>query len=221
MAGWTRTASGSTRAPDLVEVRRALALLADPTAGIQLQAAPSWTYQTFDGHDLDGMTAWIEAHGDATGIYYALNPVPPDLRRHLRVGDVLRRRWLLVDVDRQKSPENKDLSATDEEKDQARQTAATALTFLQGRGWGEPVLVDSGNGYHLLYRVDLPNSDDARKLLRFTLLTLAERCGPTIDVACHDARRVAKLPGTWARKGPDTPDRPHRMARLIKVPNGS
>src|SRR4029079_14025291 len=31
-------------------------------------------------------------------------------------------------------------------------------------------------------------------------------------------KRVSKLPGTWVRKGPDTPERPHRLSKLLYVP---
>src|SRR5262249_17738794 len=33
-----------------------------------------------------------------------------------------------------------------------------------------------------------------------------------------DARRVARVPGTWNRKGPHSAERPHRMCRLVSAP---
>ena len=66
------------------------------------------------------------------------------------------RRWLLIDVD----PERPSgISATDAEKAAAQKKAREIYRFLKERGWPEPVVADSGNGYHLLYRIDLPCDD--------------------------------------------------------------
>ncbi len=37
---------------------------------------------------------------------------------------------------------------------------------LRGQGWPEPVVGDSGNGAHLLYRADLPNDPESLKLVK-------------------------------------------------------
>jgi hypothetical protein len=217
---WTLKAQGGTpRGVDAAEVYRALALLADPDHGVELRGLPSGRSRVMPADDLDGLAAAAEELGDDRGVYYCLNPVPAGLGHAARVGDVIRRRWLLVDVDPVKAA--KDVSATDAEHLAAFALANRVAAFLCDRGWPSPVVVDSGNGTHLLYRVDLPNTADARVLLRGVLHALAGRFDApeaTIDRAVHNASRVAKLPGTWARKGPDTEDRPHRLCRLLAVP---
>ncbi|GAI49189.1 unnamed protein product, partial [marine sediment metagenome] len=40
----------------------------------------------------------------------------------------------------------------------------------------------------------------------------------SIDPGVFNAARIWKLPGTLARKGDSTPDRPHRLATLLEVP---
>ena len=37
---------------------------------------------------------------------------------------------------------------------------------LAGLGWPAPVVIDSGNGAYLLYRIDLPNDDQATALVK-------------------------------------------------------
>lgn len=226
MALKVKATGGDGRTADLDMVRRALSVLADPEAGCQLQRAPfhAESFCTFKGDDLDGMVAWVEANADALGIYYALNPVPADLNRQVTSKDVLRRRWLLIDVDRDKT-EAKDHPATDEEHERARLYALRLKAILAGYGWPEPILIDSGNGLHLLYRIDLPNPPEranlSQQLLKAFLDALAFR-HPSPDgligTECHDARRIAKMPGTWARKGTPSALRPWRMARLVEVP---
>lgn len=213
-------ATGGTQ-PDLFEVRLALALLVDPDAGFQLQAAPRWESQSFRGDDLDGACTWVREHAGATGIYYCLNPVSPDLDHNVRVDDVWYRRWLLVDVDRFKTPDNAALSATPEEHQNALQLGRQIVNWLSGEwGWPEPIQVDSGNGFHALYRIDLANDNDSRKLIHSVLKALASHdCDwGTVGVECHDAKRVAKLPGTMARRGNPSPERPHTMAYILDVP---
>ena len=41
----------------------------------------------------------------------------------------------------------------------------------------------------------------------------------TVDTANHNAARIWKLYGTMSRKGDSTPERPHRRARLLAVPD--
>lgn len=208
-----------SRQHDLGEVKRALRILADPEFGIQLHHAPFYqeSFATFSGSDVDGMAAWVAGHDRATGIYYGLNPVSRSQDTNQISSDIIRRRWLLIDIDRVKTNEDKDQSATEEEHEAARDLAEAVFTYLDGLGWPAPLLVDSGNGFHLLFRVDLPNDRIITKTLGAFLKALAAKF-PGVGRECHDARRVAKLPGTWARKGADTPRRPHRMAKLLHAP---
>ncbi len=113
------------------------------------------------------------------------------------------------------------VSATDAEKKAARQRALEAREFLREIGWPEPVVGDSGNGYHLLYRIELPNDRESLELVKGTLEALAFRFSDRaveVDTTTCNAARIWKLYGTTARKGDDTEDRPHRRSRLLQVP---
>jgi hypothetical protein len=99
--------------------------------------------------------------------------------------------------------------------------ALAVQEYLRGRGWPDPVVVDSGNGYHLLHRIDLPAEDGG--LVARCLAALAARFDSDrakIDQAVHNPARLCKIPGTVARKGDSMPDRPHRRARLLESPGG-
>src|SRR5262249_21309443 len=96
------------------------------------------------------------------GAYFTPNPIHPKLlsrspntptpgiAQTTRDADVLSRRWLFVDVDPER-PTN--TSATDAEKALARAKALAVRDHLRALGWPEPLLCDSGNGFHLLYPV--------------------------------------------------------------------
>lgn len=168
---------------------------------------------------------------DAEGIYFIPSPVLPDLyaraagrmiqRPSATTTDaqIVTRRWLLVDLD---AVRPKGISSTDSQHDAALGRARDVSAALLDAGWPLPIMADSGNGAHLCWRVSLPNDDTTRDLCRRTLEALNRRFGDEIvgvDRATSNAARIWKLPGTWARKGDSLPETPHRMARLIDVPD--
>jgi hypothetical protein len=84
------------------------------------------------------------------------------------------------------------------------------------------VLGDSGNGGHVLVRIDLPNTSESASLVRRCLEAVALYGGTEavqVDTNVYNAARISKLYGTLAAKGDSTPDRPHRLARIVDVPS--
>jgi hypothetical protein len=166
----------------------------------------------------------------ARGVYFVLNPLKPDIlaRRCNRTDwaeegelasdkDVARRRWLLIDAD---PVRNSHVSAADSEKGEALRVVRAVRDHLRGRGWPAPVLADSGNGYHLLYRLDLPADEGG--MVKRILQALADRFdapAAKIDRSVFNPARICKLPGTLARKGDSTPDRPHRPLTSWRCPD--
>ncbi len=113
------------------------------------------------------------------------------------------------------------ISSTDEEKKVALYRAREVKDHLRKQGWSEPIVGDSGNGAHLLYRVDVPNDQESSELVKGVLETLAFKFDDKavkLDTSVHNAARIWKLYGTTARKGDNVPQRPHRTSRLLKVP---
>jgi hypothetical protein len=90
-------------------------------------------------------------------------------------------------------------------------------------GWLEPLVDDSGNGAHLLYRIDLPNDSESRELVKGCLETLSvlfsyrtegSRYPCLVDTAKYHWTDL-KLYGTLSRKGDSTPERQHRRSAFI------
>lgn len=132
--------------------------------------------------------------------------------------DIVGRKWILIDFD----PKRKTgTSSSKEELLKARDVARKTYDFLVDQGINPPVVAMSGNGYHLLVRVQLANSDEnqtlvARFLKAISMMFQTEDID--IDLKVYNAARICKLYGTWAKKGANTEERPWRMAKLIKVP---
>jgi hypothetical protein len=92
---------------------------------------------------------------------------------------------------------------------------------LAAEPWGEAIVADSGNGAHLLFRIDLPNNADALQIVSGALNDLSRRYSDDtikVDVTCANAARIWKAYGTVARKGDAIPTRPHRLSRILEIP---
>jgi hypothetical protein len=184
----------------------------------------------FDAHHLQVMAeAAYDLSADSKGVYFVMNPLKPDIlaRRANRVGyandgelasdkDVTGRRWLLIDAD---PVRDRFISATDAEKQAALDVVRKVKADLAADGWPAPVFNDSGNGGHLLYRIDLPADDGGT--VQGILQALAAKYDTDavhIDKSVFNPARICKLPGTLARKGDDVKERPHRWAKVLEVP---
>ena len=136
--------------------------------------------------------------------------------------DVARRRWLLIDFDPQ-SPERGKDSATNAEKTVALARMRACLAWLLDHGFSPPIWCDSGNGWHLLFRIDLPNDQVSSNLVKAFLLALSDRFSDdqvTLDKVVHNVGRITKCYGSVSRKGEHSPERPHRASRVLLVPAG-
>jgi hypothetical protein len=219
----------------LDDVRRFLSLLAGPGDVFELRALSKDRGQQriefgfFD--DFDKMAeAAANISGSADGVYTTLNPANPALlarapkNKVRRAGngdttsdrDVMTRRSLLVDIDPVRPT---GISSTDEEHDAALEMADRIRRELIEQGWPTPIFADSGNGAHLIFKVDLPVDDGGliarvlRKLsAKYTTASLK------VDEKVFNPSRISKIYGTLTRKGEDTEERPHRLARIVAAP---
>jgi hypothetical protein len=133
--------------------------------------------------------------------------------------DIRRYRYLLVDCDPKRPA---DIASSEAEHEAARERAQEVYMNLRERGWPNAVCADSGNGYHLLYRIDLENTTGNEALVKRVLAALAFHFSDaevTIDESVYNPARICKLYGTVAgNKGDDTVERPHRLSELRKAP---
>ena len=208
-------ATGGAPKTESAMTLKAIKAIGEPGGVMALRVLPGGRSCVGKVDDPVELLWFVEKQDDYSGIYYTLNPVRHDLDGNAKKADILHRRWLLVDIDPVRPS---DVSATNDEHEVARQLATRITGELMGMGWPLPLTIDSGNGWHLLYRIDLPNDELSRVLVKGVLAGIAERFDTDkakVDRVTHDAPRIAKLPGTWARKGPNTKERPHRLCKII------
>lgn len=125
--------------------------------------------------------------------------------------------WILIDADPVRPS---GVSATDEEKEKAHQISREIYRQLKALGFCEPIVADSGNGYHLLYRIkaELSSKDVIADFLKVLDLWFSND-SVLIDTAVYNPSRITKLYGTIARKGANSQERPHRASRILHAPN--
>jgi len=125
---------------------------------------------------------------------------------------------LLVDV----NPIRPDgVSSTDEELEHAIQMALKVKRDSMENGWPEPLVGNAGNSAQLIYKVDLPNTQESQDLIHGVLQVLHDNYRDekiAIDTTVSNAGALVRMYGTLARKGDNLPERPHRVSKIISVP---
>ena len=122
--------------------------------------------------------------------------------------------WLLIDLDPKRLS---GVSSSEEELKLAKTKARTIHNFLLDRGFKEPIRAMSGNGIHLVYRFDVPNTSENVAVFENALKVLSQKFSDDeveVDTTVFNPARICKLWGTIAQKGATTPERPHRKAYI-------
>ena len=219
---------------DLQEIARTLAVLFQAGDVVELRVPKTEREGTVSGYfnDHAALAKQLAARNGDAAVYVTMNPVIPALlarcanRVKSRVRtttsdkDIARRLWILIDCDPVRPA---DISSTDAEHEAALELARRIRFVLAEEGWPPPVLADSGNGWHLLWLVDLPNDDASTELVKAVLKALSARFSDAavkVDETVHNASRIIKCYyGTCACKGDNLSERPHRLSRILDAPS--
>jgi hypothetical protein len=230
----SRDSNRSAPRADLAEIRRGIGLLFGPGDVIEVRIPKTGRYGVISGYfdDLERLAAELfraDCRYRPPGVYYTINPCVPALlgRAYNRLKeradlttadtDIRLRRWLPVDLDPVRPA---GISSSDEEHEAALARARLIRGELAGEGWGAPLLADSGNGAHLLYQIDQPNTPDALHTVAGLLSQLSGRFSDEhvkLDTTSGNAARIWKAYGTVCRKGDSIPGRPHRLSRVLEA----
>lgn len=171
------------------------------------------------------------ANMDDEQCYFTLNAINPDcygrqqsekIIKSPKVTttdtDVTDRNWVMIDFDPVRAT---GVNASDDEFELAHKKAQDVFRYLREQGFNDPVICKSGNGWHLQYAIDCPNTDDNTEIIKRFLQSLGKMFTDTkvdIDEKVFNAGRICKLYGTMAKKGANIPERPWRMSEIVYVP---
>jgi hypothetical protein len=178
-------------------------------------------------HKLAKFIAGIDKDPEIKAIYVQLQVLNPASLTNIPPGKGVKRqhvsryRWFVVDIDTQRPNKGK-INATNEEKEHSLLVTRAVSLHLQNLAWPEPVLCDSGNGWHLVWKIDLDNSHENYQMLRSCLLALAARFNnehAEIDYSLAEPEQIIKLWGTMVRKRENSPLRPWRRSSVVTMPD--
>ena len=246
------TREHSSVAPDREAIEEALALIVAPGDVVELRAmGVCFAGERYDKgqnrvgyyNDISALArdaAQLRKGGDVTsaGVYITVNPLNAGLlfrgknkllRARTAAGDtdVKRRRWLLVDCDAERMIDGviyKDMPTDHAEHADACDVAHTIKSTMMGEGWPEPVFASSGNGAHLMWRIDEPNDDETLGVIKGVLAALKARfdvVGVDVDQTVCNAARIWKLYGTpsWKGEEDEASGRVHRRSEIYSAPD--
>jgi archaellum biogenesis ATPase FlaH len=218
---------------NLTTIRQWYEVFKDGHELVELRIIDGFAKRTYSGYfaDVETIISALAPY-DRCNIYFTLNTIDEACysreQRNLICQrpksttsdkEILTRKWCLIDIDCEKPS---DTNATDAEKRQSQLVANNVYAYLKGQGFNEPVICDSANGVHLLYRTDIPNTDANTATMKAFLQMLDVLFSTDkvkIDTTTYNASRICKLYGTVSRKGSDTPERPQRESKILRVPD--
>jgi hypothetical protein len=205
------------------DLKKTLALLFDPdqviaVSGIKLDGTMTKKFYT----DMGKAAVVIEKadeSGKFKGIYLNLqklrNGSTSDTRK-----DVALYTNFMIDFDRKVKNGN----ATDEERSAIEKVTQEAKRWLCEVLESEPLVADTGNGFHLVFRLEPFVADSqAMGVLKECIAAVKTRfeepeVNVEIDVTVAEPEQLTRCYGTWNRKYPETPGRPQRQSKIVSVP---
>ena len=200
---------------------------------VEIRILDPATRKTYSGYftDIETLLEAIKPY-DRSAIYFTLNVIDyacysreqrdrisTKVKSTTSDGEIIERKWCLVDVDCEKPS---DTNSSDEEKELAKSVVNNVYKFLRDEGFESPVVCDSANGFHLLYKQAMnstPENTETMKRFLQVLDMFFSTDKVKIDCSTYNPSRICKLYGTYSRKGSDTPERPQRCSSILKVPS--
>ena len=199
---------------------------------VEIRILDPETKRSYSGYftDIETILREIKRY-EKCNLYFTLNVIDPacySREQHDRIStrpksttsdmEILGRKWCLIDVDCEKPS---DTNSTDAEKELAKGVVNEVYKFLRDEGFEKPIICDSANGYHLLYKqamISNPQNTETMKNFLKVLDMYFSTDKVKIDCTTFNPSRVCKLYGVISRKGSDTKERPQRESKILRVP---
>lgn len=145
--------------------------------------------------------------------YVTFNPAREGVER-VTDADVVSRQWLFLDIDPERPAGT---SASDAQVEGARTLADEVCTWVM-RTWvgqvPQVMCVESGNGFHLYFAVELGREEDVAPWYAAVADAFKGDARGKIDLSVKNLSRIAKVPGlAEVKKGSG------RVARLVSYPD--
>lgn len=170
--------------------------------GKMISFSPENLHQTIENIDNDNIKGW----------YMTINPTDGKGRKK---ENIVGREYLVVDIDPVRASGS---NSTEAQLVESYALACRIHNFIPSLFMG-----CSGNGWHLIYKCRLENTDEDNQLVNEFYDCLDKLFStPTqkIDTCMADINRLTKIYGTMSRKAPHTDDCPQRQSYMYASENG-
>lgn len=183
--------------------------------------------------DVDILLREIKPYLSEYNAYFIINSISPECygrQQHDKIivkpkntttdSEIIGRDYVFLDLDAHKVA---GVNATDEEVERTKQKAREVYRFLKANSFNEPIVIFSANGVHFYLRCALmPTQENNDIIKRFTqaMGMLFSDEYVDIDQKIYNLARIAKIPGTYSRKGSiESKERPQRLCYIVKYPH--
>ena len=183
--------------------------------------------------DVDILLREIKPYLSEYNAYFIINSISPECygrQQHDKIivkpkntttdSEIIGRDYVFLDLDAHKVA---GVNATDEEVERTKQKAREVYRFLKANSFNEPIVIFSANGVHFYLRCALmPTEENNDIIKRFTqaMGMLFSDEYVDIDQKIYNLARIAKIPGTYSRKGSiESKERPQRLCYIVKYPH--
>ena len=182
--------------------------------------------------NIDTLIREIKPYLAEFNAYFTINSISPECygrQQHDKIvmrpkntttdAEIVGRDYVFLDLDAHKVA---GVNATDAEVEKTQKKANDVYRFLVNNGFNSPIVIFSGNGAHLYLKCALKNNEENNEIIkRFTqaMGMLFSDEYVDIDQKIYNLARIAKIPGTYSRKGSiESKDRPQRLCYIVKYP---
>lgn len=132
--------------------------------------------------------------------------------------NILKRNFLLLDFDPVRVSQT---NSSEEQFERAHKKAQEVFRFLKEKGFEDMAVAISGNGWHVLVRVDIPCDEETDKIIKdfYTYMgSVFTDEYVDFDTSVYTRARLTKLYSTLAKKGANIPSNPWRQSKIVYIP---
>jgi hypothetical protein len=196
--------------------------LLDDNGVVELRVSDGYSWDSGYYDDLELLLRDIAHHSElGCDVYSSLNsPSHYRVTNHihpstkaLRDADIEKYSRLLIDLD----PVRSNSPSSEDELDKAREAARKIHALMQGYDFPEPAWACSGNGIHLIYRVEIPEASKFHPQWKQTLKGLKnimQLKDVELDTSVANPAQICRAYGTINLKGGEAAQRPFRRSEV-------
>jgi putative DNA primase/helicase len=163
-------------------------------------------------------------HEDIGAIWTNIQRLKPGSSRRKKGETIDAYTNMTIDIDRRdkRDADGSKVNATDGEREALRTVAEKIVKFLSP-SFGPCVFADSGNGFHLNWKLADIEPGEGQRYYRAVLAVLKRKfespeANVEIDASLADDTQVVTVWGTWNRKYPELLNRPQRQSKVLFFP---